>query len=73
MLGEWAAFERHYGPLLIHERVDFGFAALRAVSSNGRIADHLPPWYERPGMDDEALWGMLESMSKREFPKAPER
>lgn len=25
---EWTAFERVYGPILVHERIDFGFATL---------------------------------------------
>lgn len=54
MLAEWAAFERFYGPLLIHERVDFGMAALRAtVAGGGTIAEHLPPWYDTDQQVDE--------------------
>ncbi len=52
---EWAAFERVYGPLLLHERMDFGFARLNyyLVSLLGRqrrgrsykLIDFLPKWW----------------------------
>ncbi len=45
LLGEWAAFEKHYGPLLIHERVDYGLAVVAAtVGGGGEVM--LPPWYD---------------------------
>lgn len=28
---EWAAYERIAGPLVVHERIDVGFAALAAI------------------------------------------
>lgn len=55
----------------MHERVDWGLAALRA--GNGKVSDHLPPWYEQAELDDEGLWGLLDTMSQRRYPEAPNR
>lgn len=45
MLGEWAAFEEHYGPLLVHERVDIGLARLAAImAGESDVTKFLPPW-----------------------------
>lgn len=51
MLGEWAAFERSFGPILVHERIDAAGATICAVlanllSSGKRYspADFLPNW-----------------------------
>jgi hypothetical protein len=51
---EWAAYERVYGPLLVHERIDLGFAQLYyyLVSLLGQkkrgqqynLRDFLPKW-----------------------------
>jgi hypothetical protein len=53
-LMEWAAYERVYGPLLVHERIDLGFAQLYyyLVSLLGQkkrgqrysLRDFLPKW-----------------------------
>lgn len=56
----------------MHERVDFGLAAIRTLlAGGGKIGDHLPPWYETepPGLDDDALWSMLDSMTGQRFPE----
>ena len=44
-LVEWATFEEEFGPLTIHERLDWQMA-LRAYEQTGKgeIADHLPQW-----------------------------
>jgi hypothetical protein len=46
------AFEQVHGPLLIHERVDFGFAMLGWLMANAwsrkrrKFTEFLPPWYD---------------------------
>lgn len=48
LLGEWAAFERLHGPLLIHERIDWQTAVVAtALMGGGQVADNLPPWYRK--------------------------
>ena len=49
-LSEWAAFEKIYGPILIHERVDIAGALVAAILANinskrkYEISDFLPKW-----------------------------
>jgi hypothetical protein len=43
---EWSAFERVYGPVLVHERVDFMLAVLCARIGGGDAEDFLPQWDE---------------------------
>lgn len=71
LIAEWAAYERHYGPVLVHERIDWGFAALRTVmSGGGRIADNLPPWHgESDEHDEDALMSRLRSLAAKSKPK----
>jgi hypothetical protein len=52
-LTEWMAYERVYGPILIHERIDMGFAQLAwlitrllAKKTNLKPQDFMPPWYQ---------------------------
>ncbi len=53
-LTEWMAYERTYGSLLIHERIDAGFALVafviaKAFSDGKRDMspeDFMPPWYQ---------------------------
>jgi hypothetical protein len=70
---EWQAYERVYGSMLVHERIDAGFAQVslilaQAFSSNGKrykMRDFMPPWYqeltEEQAMRQElaALQGMV--------------
>lgn len=66
MLGEWQAFEQHYGPLLIHERVDYGLAVVAATTSGGgRIV--LPPWYDEQEdvESDDSLIAAMERFGSR--------
>lgn len=51
-LTEWAAYEQAYGPLLVHDRVDIGFAQVCTVlahllgkKSRHTIKDFLPAWW----------------------------
>jgi hypothetical protein len=53
-LTEWMAYERVYGPILPHERIDVGFAQLqwlmvRLWTKTKRkltIRDFMPRWYQ---------------------------
>jgi hypothetical protein len=53
-LTDWTAFEQVNGPLLVHERIDIGFALIATLMANAwskrkrKFADFLPPWYEIP-------------------------
>ena len=65
-LMDWAAYERTYGSLLIHERIDAGFAQVslilaQAFSSNGKrykMRDFMPRWFQELTADDELVRGM---------------
>lgn len=52
-LTRWIAFEREYGPILVHDRIDYGLAhvAYRVASAfsrrEPRFRDLLPPWHRR--------------------------
>lgn len=43
-LGEWDAFERSFGPILLHERIDVAGALVAAVLSGKPIEDVMPRW-----------------------------
>lgn len=49
-LMEWTAFERVHGPVLVHDRIDVGFAMLARTIANllgnrrFKIQHFLPPW-----------------------------
>lgn len=71
MIAEWAAYERHYGPLLVHERIDWGFAHLATLLlGGGSIAEHLPPWHgEHEEPDEDALVSRLRGLAAKSKPK----
>ncbi len=65
-LTEWVAFERVYGPILPHERIDIGFAQLgwlltRLLGKSRRdlkVQEFLPAWYEellKPSHDPDSI------------------
>lgn len=62
-MNDWAAFERVWGPLLLHERVDIGLAQVAWVLNSlfGKhsrsLVDFLPSWYHdrEPVADDVML------------------
>lgn len=52
-LTEWAAFERVYGPVLVHDRIDIGLAQVCLVlarlfskKSKHTLRDFLPAWWQ---------------------------
>lgn len=65
-LMEWNAYEQTYGSLLIHERIDSGFAMVamilaKAFSSNGsryQMRDFMPRWYQELTKDAELEKGI---------------
>jgi hypothetical protein len=56
-VAKWAAFERVWGPLLIHERIDYAGALNAYVSASVwggrryRLEDFLPRWGLRDNTD----------------------
>jgi len=64
------AFEQLHGPLLIHERIDFGFAMLTTVLANlnsrrrFKVQEFLPPWYDIPHADPAAGFARLLEMAE---------
>lgn len=73
------AYERLHGPLLVHERVDLGFASLAFIlikllgdpkrTRSLKIGDCLPPYMvpARPeGQDAATLGAILESWARRD-------
>ena len=61
-LTEWAAFERVYGSILPHERIDLGFAQLSYLMARlwGKkkhggeftLRDFMPAWYQELTAED---------------------
>jgi len=51
-LTDWMAYERVYGPILVHDRVDVGFAMLATLVHNlwakkpRKIQDFMPQWFQ---------------------------
>jgi hypothetical protein len=51
-LTDWMAYERVYGSVLAHERIDVGFAMLGTLVHNlwskkpRKIQDFMPPWFQ---------------------------
>jgi hypothetical protein len=51
-LTEWMAYERVYGSVLAHERIDVGFAMLGTLVHNlwskkpRKIQDFMPSWFQ---------------------------
>lgn len=68
---EWTAFERLHGPILLHERLDVGFAMLNYVTAKVAGAksvqpkDFLPQWGKQESMSPEQLRATMESMVTR--------
>jgi hypothetical protein len=65
---EWAAYERVYGSILPHERIDVGFAQVsliltKAFGKPGQrltLRDFMPEWYRELTADDELAKGMAQ-------------
>lgn len=78
-MNEWSAYERVYGSLLVHERIDAGFALLGMLiaqtNSDGRRRykqrDFMPEWYVELTKDDE-LARMMQTM-RQVSPNADDR
>lgn len=60
-LTEWTAYEQVYGSVLVHERIDAGFAMIgyliaKAFSDGKRtmtVRDFMPEWYRELTKDAE--------------------
>jgi hypothetical protein len=62
---EWSAYERVFGSILPHERIDAGLAQVSLLiaqtNSNGKrytMRDFMPDWYRDLTADDELSRGM---------------
>lgn len=68
-VGEWRAFEAHYGPLLLHERLDWVIALLTIIASPYvKEPLELPPWLndqESGGADLDPGPGPLLALAQR--------
>lgn len=58
---EWAMFERHFGPLTLHERIDQGFAMLayvvaKSAGAEVEFEDFLPRWGHEEPVGDATDW-----------------
>jgi hypothetical protein len=86
-LTEWMAYERVYGPILVHERVDVGLAQLQwlmvrlwtKAKQKMTIRDFMPRWYqeltERIDRKPEAVqqqFEVLMRMAEKESPPGRE-
>ncbi len=62
-LTEWTAFERVYGPILPHERIDVGLAQVCLLMArlwakgNFKVRDFMPRWYQELTAEDEIRSG----------------
>lgn len=74
-LGDWRTFEAAYGPLLVHERVDYGlamvaFTVARALGSKrATYKRFLPPWLRQQAAEAgvRGLVDRLRGMVGQEF------
>jgi len=65
-LNEWMAYERTFGSILPHERIDVGLAQVSLILaqafSNGEkrytLRDFMPTWYRELTAEDELMRGM---------------
>ena len=74
-LNGWSEYERVFGSLLIHERIDAGFAMIGLILAQAfgdgrhtyRLRDFMPAWYRELTADDESArtWAMLEAMARQ--------
>lgn len=66
-LAEWVAWEQIHGPILVHERVDFGLARLAWMwgPRDARLEDFMPQWGAAEPGEDEML------MRAQEFAQIP--
>lgn len=61
---EWQAYEQMFGSLLIHERIDMGFAQVSLIlakafgAKRGTMRDFMPKWFRDLTADDELSRGM---------------
>lgn len=67
-LMEWAAFEQVHGPILVHDRVDFGLTQVALILANAfskrrvDIKKVLPPWHRQQQRSDASVAKALERM-----------
>jgi hypothetical protein len=62
---EWDAFERRYGPVLVHERIDIGLASIAQMlaataGTNKPLQDFLPTWWDWMFEDNDEYSGQAD-------------
>lgn len=62
MLDRWRRFEETFGPITIHERLDYLFAVTLARGTGKRISEFMPHWGESQA---DAIAARLSEMAKR--------
>lgn len=74
---DWTAFERVHGPLLVHDRIDIGLAAvaytIAAVAPLKRRPEFrkfLPPWLRELAAEDSVRAGFESLRQMAEVPVA---
>jgi hypothetical protein len=63
-LMEWTAYERLYGPILPHERIDVGLAQVSLImarmwggKNDYKLRDFMPGWYQELTQGDAVRQG----------------
>lgn len=66
-LMEWQAYEQTFGSLLIHERIDMGFAQVSLIlakslgsAKKATMRDFMPKWFQDLTADEELARGMAQ-------------
>jgi hypothetical protein len=63
-LMEWGAYEQTFGSLLVHERIDAGFAQVSLILANAfskrkfRFRDFMPQWFRDLTQEQELERGI---------------
>jgi hypothetical protein len=61
---EWGAYEQTFGSLLIHERIDAGFAQVSLILAQAfskrrwKMRDFMPQWFRDLTQEDELARGV---------------
>jgi len=85
-LTDWTAYERVYGPVLVHDRIDIGLAQVCLVlvkllgqKSKHTLRDFLPAWWQelmkKPRRDETSVLQGFEALMRmadeKESPPGP--
>ena len=62
-VGDWAMYEELYGPLLVHDRIDYGLASVAFTvakiggAKRAEFRHFLPPWLRELAAEDSVRRG----------------